>query len=225
MDPAAPPYYGSRVKENLPRPSSLKLTYFDAHGGRGEPIRIALSIGGVPFVDERLNFKDWLALKPSTTFGSLPLLEADGQRLTQSNAMLRYAGRLAGLYPTDPWLAAQCDEACDAVEHLSVVNGPSYSLRGDEQRAERERLAAGPIPQFLKGLDALLASRGGGWFAGPELTVADLKVEELVRSLTSGRMDHIPTDIVERNAPALVAHARRVDAHPAVRAYRAKKGL
>lgn len=225
MDPAPVPYYSASVKENLPRPSSLKLTYFDAHGGRGEPIRIALTIGGVPFVDERLNFKDWLALKPSTTFGSLPVLEADGQRITQSNSMLRYAGRLAGLYPADPWRAAQCDEACDAVEHLSVVTGPSYSMRGDEQRVERERLAAGPIPQFLKGLDAILTSRGGGWFAGTELTVADLKVEELVRSLSSGRMDHVPTNIVEQNAPGLAAHAKRVDAHPDVRAYRAKKGL
>ena len=27
----------------------LKLTYFDFHGGRGEPAKLALSIGGIPF--------------------------------------------------------------------------------------------------------------------------------------------------------------------------------
>ena len=27
----------------------LKLTYFDFHGGRGEPARLALSMGGIPF--------------------------------------------------------------------------------------------------------------------------------------------------------------------------------
>ena len=38
-----------------PRPSApLKLTYFDFHGGRGEPARIALSIGGIPFEDDRV---------------------------------------------------------------------------------------------------------------------------------------------------------------------------
>jgi len=26
----------------------LKLTYFDFHGGRGEPARLALSIAGIP---------------------------------------------------------------------------------------------------------------------------------------------------------------------------------
>ena len=29
--------------------AKLKLSYFDFHGGRGEPARLALSMGGVPF--------------------------------------------------------------------------------------------------------------------------------------------------------------------------------
>ena len=32
----------------------LKLTYFDFHGGRGEPARLALSMGGIPFEDDRV---------------------------------------------------------------------------------------------------------------------------------------------------------------------------
>jgi hypothetical protein len=34
--------------------SKLKLTYFDFHGGRGESARLALSIGGIPFEDDRV---------------------------------------------------------------------------------------------------------------------------------------------------------------------------
>ena len=34
--------------------SKVKLTYFDFDGGRGEPIRIALSIGGIDFEDHRI---------------------------------------------------------------------------------------------------------------------------------------------------------------------------
>jgi hypothetical protein len=29
--------------------AKLKLSYFDFHGGRGEPARLALSMGGIPF--------------------------------------------------------------------------------------------------------------------------------------------------------------------------------
>ena len=42
----------------------LKLTYFDIHGGRGEPARLALSIGGIPFENDRVAPSDWLARKP-----------------------------------------------------------------------------------------------------------------------------------------------------------------
>ena len=34
--------------------SKLKLTYFDFHGGRGKPARLALSIGGIPFENDRV---------------------------------------------------------------------------------------------------------------------------------------------------------------------------
>ena len=37
----------------------LKLTYFDFHGGRGEPARLALAIAGIPFEDDRVPGSDW----------------------------------------------------------------------------------------------------------------------------------------------------------------------
>lgn len=204
-------------------PKSIRLQYFDFHGGRGETARIALSIGNVPFTDERVKGADWPALKPSTPFGELPVLEVDGERISQSNAINRYVGQLTGLYPDDPWQAAQCDEVCCATEALNDALGPSFSLKGDEQKRERERLLAGPIPRCLKGLENLLVRRGE-WFAAGRLTIADLKVVEITGMLSSGRLDHIAADIVERTAPALAAHRARVLAHPGVRAYYARFG-
>ena len=204
---------------------SVKLFYFDFHGGRGETARLALSIGNVPFVDERVKGADWPPLKPSMPFGAMPVLEVDGQRISQSNAINCYVGKLAGLYPDDPWQAAQCDEVCCAVEALNDELGPSFSLKAEEQRRERERLLAGPIPRCLKGLDNLLAQRGGEWFAAGRFTIADLKVLEITNMLSSGRLDHIPADTVERTAPALAAHRVRVLAHPGVRAYYLRFGL
>ncbi|MDH3673780.1 MAG: glutathione S-transferase, partial [Gammaproteobacteria bacterium] len=32
----------------------LTLTYFDFHGGRGEPARLAMTIGGIEFEDGRI---------------------------------------------------------------------------------------------------------------------------------------------------------------------------
>jgi glutathione S-transferase len=42
-----------------------------------------------------------------TKSGQLPVIEIDGKQYAQSNGILHYAGKLSGLYPTDPILALQ----------------------------------------------------------------------------------------------------------------------
>src|SRR5262245_55830486 len=124
----------------------LKLTYFDFHGGRGEPARLALSLGGITFVDDRVPPSDWERRKPETPFGALPLLERDGQILAQSNAINRYVGKLTDLYPSDPWQAALCDETMEAVEDISSMIVATLFLPAEEKKARREALVAGPLP-------------------------------------------------------------------------------
>ena len=89
---------------------NLRLTYFDIHGGRGEPARLAMYIGGVDFEDRRLSFKEFGAQRSSFPFKRVPLLEIDDVELSQCNSINRYVGKLAGLYPEDPLQAAFCDE-------------------------------------------------------------------------------------------------------------------
>jgi len=99
--------------------AKLKLTYFD-FPGRGETARLALSIAGIPFEDERIAFADWPVRKAQSPFGALPVLEVDGRSVSQSNGINRYVGKLAGLYPDDPWQASLCDEAIDAVKDIGA---------------------------------------------------------------------------------------------------------
>jgi glutathione S-transferase len=101
----------------------LKLTYSDFHGGRGEPARLALSMGGIWFEDNRVPPSDWQWRKPDTPFGFLPVLEVDGRTLAQSNAVNRYVGKLTDLYPSDAWQAALCDEV---MEYHALGLCPSF---------------------------------------------------------------------------------------------------
>ena len=94
---------------------AIKLTYFPING-RGGAIRQALQYGKIPFEDVTVPFPSWPAMKPTTPFGSLPLLEVDGVTLTQSNAILSFVGKMAGLYPEDPLQAALMESAMCAVE-------------------------------------------------------------------------------------------------------------
>lgn len=205
------------------RMPKLKLTYFDFNGGRGEPARLALSIGNVPFEDNRLSFQQFGAAREQLPFRALPILEVDGVVLAQSNAINRYVGKLTGLYPDDALQAAFCDEAMDAVEDVSVKLIPTLTIKDEaEKKRAREELAAGPLTFFLQRVAQRLEARGGEWFADGRLTVADLKVFGWIRHLTGGTLDHVPTDLAARVAPTLVAHHDRVAAHAGVKAYYAK---
>ena len=200
----------------------LKLSYFDMHGGRGEPARLALAIGGIAFEDHRFAFPEFADVKQSTPFGQVPVLHVDGIQVTQCDAINRYVGKLAGLYPVDPYQALLCDEVMYVVEEASVKLGPTFRMTGDEQKVARLALVNGSMPVYLGWLQSQLLAHGGEYFADNRLTVADLKVLVDVRGLNSGRLDHVPTDLVEKVAPALNAHMLRVAQHPAVVAYYAR---
>jgi prostaglandin-H2 D-isomerase / glutathione transferase len=205
--------------------TKLKLTYFDFHGGRGEPARLALSIGEIPFEDDRVKPGEWESRKADTPFGALPVLEVDGQAIAQSNAIDRYVGKLANLYPTDPWQAALCDEVMGAVEDIGSKIGATLFIPEEQKRTQRRELVEGPIPFYLTRLDRRLEEHGGRYFAGDRLSVADLKVFVFIRQLKSGVLDHVPADLPDRVAPRLVEHYERVKGDPRVRAYYAKHGL
>ncbi|MFZ6747904.1 glutathione S-transferase family protein [Undibacterium sp. Ren11W] len=200
----------------------LKLTYFDFHGGRGEPARLAMQIGGIPFEDHRFSFPEFAELRKSTPFGQVPTLLVDGVLVTQSDAITRYVGKLAGLYPTDAFQALLCDEVLTVLEDASIRLGPSFRLTGDAQKAARLDLVKDSMPMYLGWLQKQLLAHGGEYFADNRLTVADLKVFVDVRGLNSGWLDHVPSDLVETVAPALNAHMQRIAKLPAVQQYYAK---
>ena len=52
--------------------------------------------------------------------GQLPVIEVDGVQIAQSNAILIYVGKLAGLYPWDPVLGLQVEEFLSVVDDIGL---------------------------------------------------------------------------------------------------------
>jgi len=201
----------------------LKLTYFDIHGGRAEPARLALYLGGVAFEDERISFQEFGAKRAGYPFKRVPVLQVDDAELSQCNSINRYVGKLAGLYPSDPLQAAYCDETMDAVEDIVSQQVVTMRINDEaEKKSAREALADGPITLYLQRLQTMLEARGGEYFADGRLTVADLKVMVWVRSLRAGILDYVPADLPDKQAPKLVDHLTRVLEHPKVAEYYAR---
>jgi glutathione S-transferase len=172
-----------------------KLTYFDAPTSRGEECRLALHVAGVDFEDVRVKFADWPALKPKTPFGSMPTFELQGRPvLAQSNAILVYVGRTHGLHPADAFEAARHEAMMAHVEDLRMHLGATLRMADAEKKATREALAADYIPAWAASSERQIGD--GPFFGGAALNVVDLKINLIVRWLSSGKIDHIPATIL-----------------------------
>jgi glutathione S-transferase len=160
-----------------------KLTYFDAPVSRGEECRLALHIAGIDFEDVRLKRDQWLALKPQSPYGGMPMLELPGRpTLAHSNAILVYIGREHDLHPQDTFEAALHEAMMCHVEDLRAKVSPTIRIADpDEKRKAREALVADYLPQWGAYAESRLGD--GPFFAGEKLNVVDLKMHMAVRWL------------------------------------------
>jgi len=188
--------------------TSLRLRYFP-FPGRAGAIRDALNIGKVAFEDGFVPPEQFRERRASGEFpfGGLPVLYVEtttGKYCSaQSNAILRFAGRLAGLYPVDDLIQAlKVDEALDVCEDINQLIGPSLHEKDEQKKmAMRRELAEKTLPEWATYLERLIISNGStGFIVGKALTVADLKLYWIVDWLTSGILDGIPTDMFDAYA-------------------------
>ena len=157
----------------------IKLYYFDVPFWRAEVVRLALYVGGVPFEDVRDQKSADLKAQGKLTFGAMPVLEVDGQILSQTQAMAVYAAKLAGIQPDDAWAAAKVDEAINGCTDVTTTLGATFRLPDDEKAAARAALVAvdGRLAMHLGGLEKICSENGeNGHMVGETLTVADFAV-------------------------------------------------
>ena len=200
--------------------SKYKLTYFDFSGSRGEDCRLALFLSGVDFEDNRLVGGAWKDLKPTTPYGALPILECEGKpMLAQSNVILAYVGREYGLHPKDNWEAARHEAVMASVEELRIAMGPSGKITDEaEKKKAREEFAAGYLQDWGRNVSAQIR---GPFVGGEELSVADVKVANMLQTFERGVLDYIPKDVLS-SFPKLTTLKETFDSHPKVKEWRAR---
>ncbi len=177
--------------------TGIAVTYFDFPGSRGEEIRLALTLAGVPFDDRRLSRDGFADIKPGLPFGSVPVIEIEGRGVfSQTNAILRLIGRLHDLYPADPWEAARHDMLMDAAEDLRHRVGPTMRMEDPAgKKAAREALVAGFLPHWGRGVEELIGD--GPFVGGDRPGVADIKLFVADHWIASGILDDIPSDLFD----------------------------
>jgi len=167
---------------------TYKLTYFDGRG-RGEIIRLLFAYQGVEYTDERIKREDWAALKPSSPFGQVPILEVDGVKLCQSNACARYLAKKFNLAGKNELDQAKADMIVDCLEDATKPIVSIFIEKDEAKKAEaKKKYTEEQLPASLAMLEKLLISNGGGdkFFVGTELTWADIAFINFVQWTAMG---------------------------------------
>eukprot|EP01091_Cochliopodium_minus_P021193 TRINITY_DN95_c0_g1_i7.p1 TRINITY_DN95_c0_g1~~TRINITY_DN95_c0_g1_i7.p1 ORF type:complete len:241 (+),score=72.48 TRINITY_DN95_c0_g1_i7:91-723(+) len=200
--------------------SKLKLTYFDMTG-RAEPIRQALFIGGIDFEDERLGWEEFGKLKDKYPYGSLPVLTLEnGEIIAQSNVILRYIGRQTKLYPQDNLQATKVDELIEATEDVFFKIFPILFEQNEEIKKQGiEKNDKEVIPHWVKLFEKRIEKYGkGGYAVGDQLTIADLKINQLFGGILHGTLEQLKVYSSEsiKNAPRIMEIINTVSQNPKI---------
>jgi prostaglandin-H2 D-isomerase / glutathione transferase len=201
--------------------SQFTISYFDVPSSRGEECRLALTLAGVEFIDDRIAYKDWPARKASMPFGSVPVLTVAGKgQLAHSNAILNYIAAQFDLRPSEPWDRAIAEGVMESVEEMRIKIWETLrkGSTDEEKVAIRKEFAEGPLQTWATHLSAQVQ---GPFVSGELIFVADLKVWSIVQWFESGVIDHIPTDILAPFERLTGVH-RAVAADPKIAAFRAR---
>eukprot|EP00904_Undaria_pinnatifida_P005905 jgi/Undpi1/2444/HiC_scaffold_13.g05825.m1 len=203
----------------MPKPMpSIVLTYFDIPGP-AEAIRLAFYIAGVPFEDRRVSRNDFANMKSELPFEQLPILAVDGVVFPQSAAILRYAGKIGGLYPEDLVRAAKCDAVIDCMFDIQAAIRPSiYETNAQRKLSMRKTLSEETLPQWLGYLERWLEAAGTTFFVGDDITICDLVIYTRMKWLRRGVLVGVPSDIL-KSVPRVRAHSEAVARHPKIVSY------
>ena len=155
---------------------TYKLYYFNMMGGP-EVIRWIFYIqAGVPFEDIRLTHEEWIAFKPKTPHGGLPVLDINGKLLAGRGPIQRYLAEeydLAGSSALEnAEIASNYDVIADLLHKIML-----YVEEKDEARKMelKKDLLEKHFTKYLGIMEKKINDNGSpqGWTYGSKVTYPD----------------------------------------------------
>lgn len=208
------------------------VVYWDICG-LVQPIRLALALAGVDFVDVRVDCgppnsseykKMWMDFKPQLDsvldFANLPYLLDGEVALSQSNTILRHLGRKYNLMG-DTGSTHLVDLVLDQMADFDQ----QVTSRCYQDFASLKPFCEQQLPSILQRWVRLLGDKSFlTGLAGPSsdvLTVADLKFYETLRKIRTIEAEKQIGTATLAGFPSLLAYLERVEAVPAIKQYMA----
>ena len=234
--------YGTPGEANKTIGGVPTLHYLDfASKGRGQVVRLLFEDAGIAYEDVRYSFEELPAaqkttLKEMNPVGTVPIIELNGEILTQSYALLRHFSRILNRYDGKTgdekyWVDAMCDLGADCKRNhlllrcryahtndskgrnlfVAALFNPDKSAYAKHQKTDQIRLLDAVEAQ-LKGNKL---STQGPFVLGDTFTYADMVIYQMCHDegLTSENQRGLG------NHPRLSKLIEAVESRPNVKAF------
>lgn len=236
-----PPTATSKCDQMEPPRERIRFYYLDKRV-KGECIRLALVVAGLPFEDVRLSYEDVAVMRAAgrLPFSQVPVLQIgeDPTLHGQSQALLRWAGRQGGLYPEEHQLRidAVTDTVVELYDHVVKVgygsamtrdphNGRpmvalSMAQRMEVARSNGELLFPARFQQLERLVVEPAADAAPKFFCGEQLTIADLSLYVIASAILDGAWEGngVAPEVLD-GCPKLRGIVRLVGDDPRVKAW------
>jgi maleylacetoacetate isomerase len=200
----------------------MKLTLYDYYRSSASyRVRIALNLKGADHERVPVNLLDgeqrddaYLARNPQ---GFVPMLEADGERLTQSLAIIFWLDARfpePPLRPDDPHVLALALTIAADIHPVNNLRVLKHLARLGIEQETRDDWYRHWIREGFDALEALAAPRAGRFLAGDEVTLADICLVPQMYNARRFEVDLSPYPILVRADAAAAALAPFAAAHP-----------
>jgi len=156
-----------------------KLTYFNLRG-RAELSRLIFAYAGQKFQDVRIEREQWPELKETMPFKQLPVLEVDGELLTQSHTIARYLARTFKIAGRNDLEAAQADAYIDIIYDMladarnAMVDSQQEGLDSEQKKEVIQKFLSETLTPKLMAVEKQLKANGFHYLVGEKLTWADI---------------------------------------------------
>lgn len=184
---------------------SVNNLYYFAIPGKGEQIRLAFHVSGVEWKDNIVTGESYGKMKEEligkVPHINVPLLEVDGQYLTESLAILRYVGTVGNLMPATPFAQGKVDEGLNLSNDVFTAFVPTFSIADEAEKiAARQALCVpgGKLDKIMQKMDTMIAGFSNGYMAGDMLTIGDICWFTLFGLLSCGMLDGFAGDYLNQ---------------------------
>lgn len=153
--------------------------YYTNHKGRAELIRWIFKQADVPFEDIRFTREEWLAFKPKTPYGGLPVLEIDGKLYAGSLPLVRYVAEQHGLAGSNELENLELASIYDMTEDLMLRVISVFEEKDETRKAKLlQELKETHVPKYFGITEGVITKNGSpeGWIYGKTVTYADFRV-------------------------------------------------